>query len=72
MALTVLDLNGRELNKELERLDRDAHNELSTEITQDGLTAEMSHEKAGWRAVAYVKKLWQGPWIGGGRVSKKW
>lgn len=64
-----LNLDGPAVRRELERVTAEGA-QVEATVTNEGVTAEVSKEIKGWNVAGYVKKLWQGPWIGGASIKK--
>jgi len=59
------------VTSELHRLEAERTNRVEATVTQEGVEAEIRHERNGWSIAAYAKRLWKGPWFAGGRVRKE-
>lgn len=72
MPLTLLNLNGPELQAQLDRLAVEQKNDAEISVDTAGVEAEVSRTWAnGWGVVAYAKAKWSGETTAGGRLTKK-
>jgi hypothetical protein len=60
------------LDRTLKQIDRDAANHASVSADTEKVEAEIAHAAESWSVAGYLRKLWAGPWIGGGKVTKTW
>jgi len=71
MPITKLDINGPEVKKELSRIEAQNESAFDADITAEGVEAEISTTKKGWKVAGYFKRKWTGEKTAGARIKKE-
>lgn len=70
MPLTTLNLDGPSTKAELTRIEKESESAIEADVTKDGIEAEVSTTKKGWRIAGFWKRAWSGEQSGGARIKK--
>lgn len=70
MPITTLDLNGPATKAELQRIEDEHESNVQVDATLEGVEAEVSTEKKGWKLSGFFKRKWKGDLSAGARIKK--
>lgn len=65
-----LTLDGPATKAELSRLEDTHASAVEADITAEGVEADVTTTKKGWKLTAFVKRKWNGETSAGGRIKK--
>lgn len=70
MPITQLNLDGPATKAELSRLEATNASAIEADITAEGVEADLTTTKKGWKFTAFIKRKWNGETSAGGRIKK--